>query len=58
MKDNLLDELAAADGCPFCGGPLEELGALGSVYWMRCRDCGMDVSADGDLEHDWDHYGR
>jgi tRNA(Ile2) C34 agmatinyltransferase TiaS len=28
--------------CPMCGGEGEVLGALGSLCWFRCRDCGVE----------------
>ena len=31
-------------GCPMCGGPGVELGALGFRVHFRCRDCGMEFS--------------
>lgn len=31
--------------CSACGGgPLEELGILGRLKWLRCRGCGMQFS--------------
>jgi hypothetical protein len=46
-------------GCPVCGGPGVLLGQLGRRVHFRCRNCGMDFSADvadlddgGDLD-DW-----
>ncbi len=30
--------------CPTCGGLLTLLGRLGSLLWLRCRQCGMDCS--------------
>ena len=33
-----------AGQCPTCGGPSEELRALGSRTHYRCRNCGMDHS--------------
>lgn len=33
--------------CPACGGQVPtELGALGRLLHLRCRDCGMDCSVD------------
>lgn len=28
--------------CPTCGGPPQLLGRLGTVYHLRCRDCGIN----------------
>lgn len=28
--------------CDNCGGSCDYLGALGSVHWFRCEDCGLD----------------
>jgi hypothetical protein len=28
--------------CRLCGGALALLGDLGSLRWLRCRNCGMD----------------
>jgi hypothetical protein len=39
------DEEFNAGNCPTCGGPGQELGALGRKHWMRCRNCGCDFSA-------------
>jgi len=36
-----------AGECPECGGPLAELGSLGSKTWYRCQNCGMDSSSEG-----------
>lgn len=36
--------IMAATECPLCNGPLVELGKLGSVTHLRCRNCGHDVS--------------
>lgn len=33
--------------CSMCGGPQMILGALGNRTHYRCRNCGMDNSADG-----------
>jgi hypothetical protein len=30
--------------CPSCGGPLHDLGSLGSANYSRCRNCGMETS--------------
>lgn len=31
--------------CPACGASeFAELGVLGHLTWLRCRDCGLDVS--------------
>lgn len=30
--------------CSMCGGPLDELGGLGSLMWYRCRNCGMECN--------------
>jgi predicted nucleic acid-binding Zn ribbon protein len=37
-------EVEDGDECSMCGGPLVELGSLGSVTHYRCRNCGMDFS--------------
>lgn len=26
--------------CKMCGGPLAALGSLGSMFWVRCVNCG------------------
>ncbi len=31
--------------CSVCGGELQELGILGSLQHLRCRDCGSDHSS-------------
>ena len=30
--------------CPLCNGLLVFLGILGSRAWLRCEDCGMELS--------------
>lgn len=30
--------------CSCCCGPLEILGQLGRLLWLRCRDCGILIS--------------
>jgi hypothetical protein len=42
-------EYARFNPCPVCGGPLGLLGHLGKLAWFRCRDCGAECSADGDV---------
>lgn len=35
--------------CPACGSEvLVLLGQLGRLLWLRCRDCGIDVSQPAD----------
>ena len=39
--------------CKVCGGALTLLGALGSLFHYRCRDCGMEQSSkEGPPEED------
>lgn len=33
--------------CVICGGLLLPLGTLGRVLWLRCQDCGIEVSEEG-----------
>lgn len=36
--------------CPSCGSPnLFLLGRLGSITWIRCRDCGIDIRAKDEI---------
>jgi hypothetical protein len=36
--------------CGICGGPLGELGVLGNLRWLQCRNCGMQWSSPADPE--------
>ena len=36
--------------CRICGGPLTPLGYLGALYWCRCRNCGLDQTAEPEPE--------
>lgn len=36
--------------CPYCDGPLLVLGQLGRLIHLRCRDCGLLLSAETDDE--------
>jgi tRNA(Ile2) C34 agmatinyltransferase TiaS len=38
------------EDCPMCGGQGEDLGTLGNVTYMRCRQCGADFSVSGEKE--------
>lgn len=29
--------------CPFCGGEARIVGAIGSVFWVRCTKCGAET---------------
>lgn len=44
MKEEAVIELYInPPSCPACNGTgPQTLGTLGSVAWMRCRDCGWD----------------
>ena len=61
-RPNLAEEGSGESGqCSECGGPLTELGSLGSRKHYRCRNCGMDSSSDptgktegGEGENYWD----
>jgi tRNA(Ile2) C34 agmatinyltransferase TiaS len=33
-----------APTCPYCEGPLALLGQLGKLIWLRCVNCGLQVS--------------
>lgn len=39
MDENEMDEI---EQCGTCGGQLFELGMLGRVRWMQCRNCGLN----------------
>jgi uncharacterized C2H2 Zn-finger protein len=41
------EELELFLQCPCCGGPGQFLGALGSLTWFRCRNCGIDFKREG-----------
>jgi hypothetical protein len=41
-REQLYDQAASA--CPVCGGTGEDLGNLGQLDHMRCRDCGITYS--------------
>ena len=32
--------------CNECGGELVELGQLGVLLWLRCRNCGMTAAVE------------
>jgi tRNA(Ile2) C34 agmatinyltransferase TiaS len=36
--------------CHLCGGPLNLLGQLGRLIWLRCRNCGMEFSTESEEE--------
>jgi hypothetical protein len=36
--------------CGICGGPLGELGVLGNLRWLQCRNCGMQWSSPANEE--------
>jgi transcription elongation factor Elf1 len=36
-------EMSEAFACPCCGGPYTILGKLGRLWWVRCRNCGIEV---------------
>ena len=38
------DDLPEGDACQMCGGPLVELGVLGDLRHLRCRNCGAQFS--------------
>lgn len=41
------------DTCPMCNGTPTLLGTLGTLTWLRCRDCGWEwptTSANSDDE--------
>lgn len=41
--------------CQFCNGPVENIGALGSVSWGRCRNCGALQKYETDeLDETWE----
>lgn len=40
--DDYNDEPELATVCPLCGGLGVLLGVLGTVTWLRYRDCGID----------------
>ena len=33
--------------CPFCDGTATLLGVLGRKHWLRCQECGLETSVDG-----------
>jgi len=37
-------EQGVDDRCEYCGGELFELGILGDLLWVQCRDCGLEMS--------------
>ena len=41
-REQLYDQASSA--CPVCGGTGEDLGSLGQLDHMRCRDCGITYS--------------
>lgn len=38
------DNEPSSGQCPECGGDCYQLGQLGAVRWLRCRQCGLDVA--------------
>jgi hypothetical protein len=44
-KGDSLEDESDQNTCSECGGPLMELGSLGSRTHYRCRNCGMDFSS-------------
>lgn len=40
-----MTDLTQEHTCPECGSTESTaLGTLGFLFWLRCRDCGMDYS--------------
>ena len=39
--------------CGYCGGELVSLGTLGSIWHLRCRDCGVNWSYHVEADDLW-----
>ena len=29
--------------CPFCGGEARIIGSVGTVFWVKCKECGAET---------------
>ena len=32
--------------CPFCGGEARIIGAVGTVFWVKCTECGAETQSE------------
>lgn len=47
--------------CPFCGGEARIIGAVGTVFWVKCTECGAETQSEITKQRaaeKWNRRGR